>query len=85
MKLDKFFDEKTIVNLSFFNFSNAVTAAYFANRNLEVLRVNKNFKKFGESITNNDHVMTFKPIENKTPYLEAYNRWKKELEKHIKN
>ena len=46
---------------------------------------NKNFKKFGESITNNDHVMTFKPIENKTPYLEAYNRWKKELEKHIKN
>ena len=46
MKLDKFFDEKTIIDLSFFNFSNAVTAAYFANRNLEVLRVNKNFKKF---------------------------------------
>ena len=46
MKLDKFFDEKTIIDLSFFNFSNAVTAAYFANHNLEVLRVNKNFKKF---------------------------------------
>ncbi len=46
MKLDKFFDEKTVIDLSFFNFSNAVTAAYFANRNLEVLRVNKNFKKF---------------------------------------
>ena len=46
MKLDKFCDEKTIIDLSFFNFSNAVTAAYFANRNLEVLRVNKNFKKF---------------------------------------
>ena len=46
---------------------------------------NKNFKKFGESITKNDHVMTFKPIENKTPYLKAYNSWKKELEKHIKN
>ena len=46
MKLDKFFDEKTVIDLSFFNFSNAVTAAYFANQNLEVLRVNKNFKKF---------------------------------------
>ena len=46
MKLDKFFDERTVIDLSFFNFSNAVTAAYFANRNLEVLRVNKNFKKF---------------------------------------
>ncbi len=46
MNLDKFFDEKTVIDLSFFNFSNAVTAAYFANRNLEVLRVNKNFKKF---------------------------------------
>ena len=46
MKLDKFFDKKTAIDLSFFNFSNAVTAAYFANRNLEVLRVNKNFKKF---------------------------------------
>ena len=46
MKFDKFFDERTIIDLSFFNFSNAVTAAYFANRNLEVLRVNKNFKKF---------------------------------------
>ena len=45
MKLDKFFDKKTVIDLSFFNFSNAVTAAYFANRNLEVLRVNKNFKK----------------------------------------
>ncbi len=46
MKYDEFFNEKTIIDLSFFNFSNAVTAAYFANRDLEVLRVNKNFKKF---------------------------------------
>jgi len=46
MNDDEFFKEKTIIDLSFFNFANAVTAAYFANRNLEVLRVNKNFKKF---------------------------------------
>ena len=45
----------------------------------------KNFDRFGDNITNNDHVMTYKPIENNTPYLEAYNKWKKELEKQIKN
>jgi xylulokinase len=45
----------------------------------------KNFDRFGKNITNNDHVMTIKPIENKTPYLEAYYKWKKELEKQIKN
>ena len=46
MKIDEFFNKKTVIDLSFFNFSNAVTAAYFANRKLEVLRVNNNFKKF---------------------------------------
>ena len=28
--------------------------------------------------------MTYKPIENKTLYKEAYLNWKKELEKQIK-
>jgi xylulokinase len=45
----------------------------------------KDFERFGQNITNNDHVMTFKPIENKTPYLKAYQNWKTELEKQIKN
>jgi len=45
----------------------------------------KNFDRFGKNITKNDHVMTFKPIENKTPYLDAYQNWKTELEKQIKN
>jgi len=39
-----------------------------------------NFKKFGDNITQNDHVMTYMPLKNKEPYLEAYNKWKKELE-----
>ncbi len=39
-------DQKNIIELSFFNFRNAITAAYFANRDLEIRRVNKNFKKF---------------------------------------
>ena len=43
------------------------------------------FKKFGESITKNDHVMTFKPLKNKKPYVEAYQSWKKELELILSN
>ncbi len=38
------------------------------------------FKKFGDNITQNDHVMTYMPLNNKEPYLEAYTQWKKELE-----
>lgn len=39
-----------------------------------------NYEAFGENIMKNDHVMTYKPLENKAPYLEAYQNWKKELE-----
>ena len=37
------------------------------------------FETFGKVIMDNDHVMTFMPFKDKTPYLEAYNKWKKEL------
>lgn len=43
------------------------------------------FKKFGDNITNNDHVMTYKPLGNKEPYLQAYQNWKKELEIRLNN
>lgn len=46
MNAEQFFNQKTILDLSFFNFRNAITAAYFANRDLEILRVNDNFRKF---------------------------------------
>ncbi|WP_271765316.1 xylulokinase [Aquimarina algiphila] len=42
------------------------------------------FKDFGTMITKNDHVMTYHPLQNKEDYLEAYNNWKKELKKIIK-
>ncbi|WP_299671559.1 FGGY family carbohydrate kinase [uncultured Polaribacter sp.] len=38
------------------------------------------FKKFGKTIMDNDHVMTFVPFKDKKPYLKAYKKWKKELE-----
>jgi adenylate cyclase len=46
MKLEDFFNQHNIVDLSFFNFRNAITAAYFANNELQILRVNENFKSF---------------------------------------
>ena len=46
MNIQDFFNQNKIIELSFFNFENAITAAYFANQNLEVQKVNKNFKNF---------------------------------------
>ena len=46
MDLEDFLNEKNIIDLSFFNFRNAITAAYFADRELRILRTNDNFKKF---------------------------------------
>jgi len=43
---EQFFNQKSILDLSFFNFRNAITAAYFANNALEIQRVNDNFKSF---------------------------------------
>lgn len=46
MNAEQFFSQKSILDLSFYNFRNAITAAYFANRELEIQRVNDNFKRF---------------------------------------
>ena len=46
MNIQDFFNNEKVIDLSFFNFENAITAAYFANKNLEVQKVNKNFINF---------------------------------------
>ena len=46
MKVEDLFNQPNIVDLSFFNFRNAITAAYFANREFEILKINENFRKF---------------------------------------
>ena len=46
MKIEDFFNQKNVIELSFFNFENAITAAYFAKENLEIIKVNDNFRKF---------------------------------------
>jgi adenylate cyclase len=46
MQIEEFFDRGNMIDLSFFNFSNAITAAYFADPELRILKVNKNFRSF---------------------------------------
>ena len=46
MKLEDFFNQHIVIDLSFFNFRNAITGAYFANKDLEILKVNENFRSF---------------------------------------
>jgi len=46
MKIEDFFNQQNVIELSFFNFENAITAAYFARENLEIVKVNDNFRKF---------------------------------------
>ena len=46
MSIEDFFNKDHILELSFFNFSNAITAAYYANEKLEILKTNKNFTEF---------------------------------------
>ncbi len=56
MKVEDFFSQHNIIDLSFFNFSNAITAAYFAKENLEILKINENFRKFFPTLGNVNNV-----------------------------
>ena len=56
MKIEDFFNKNNIIDLSFFNFSNAITACYYAKDNLEVLKVNDNFLSFFPILGNVNNV-----------------------------
>lgn len=60
--------------IEIYNTTGAIGAARAANLH------KGDFEAFGKTIMDNDHVMTFMPFKDKTPYLKAYNNWKKELE-----
>ena len=60
--------------IEIYNTTGAIGAARAANLH------KGDYKNFGKAIMDNGHVMTFMPFKDKTPYLEAYNNWKKELE-----
>ncbi len=46
MTVEEFFNRTNIIDLSFFNFRNAISACYFADPDLRILRVNENFRRF---------------------------------------
>lgn len=46
MNIEELFNRANIVDLSFFNFRNAITACYFADEDLRILKVNDNFRSF---------------------------------------
>jgi adenylate cyclase len=52
MNSENLFDQKNILDLSFFNFRNAITAAFYANKKFEILRINKNFVDFFPGLGN---------------------------------
>jgi adenylate cyclase len=56
MNIEDFFNKNNIIDLSFFNFSNAITACYYAKDNLEVLKVNDNFLSFFPILGNVNNV-----------------------------
>ncbi|MGO1118682.1 adenylate/guanylate cyclase domain-containing protein [Rhodovibrionaceae bacterium A322] len=46
MNSEDLFNRDNIIDLSFFNFRNAITAAYFADQDFKVLKTNENFETF---------------------------------------
>ena len=60
--------------IEIYNTTGAIGAARAANLH------KGDFESFAKTIMDNDHVMTFMPFKDKTPYLMAYNNWKKELD-----
>ena len=65
-------------DIEIYNTTGAIGAARAANLH------KGDYTKFGKTIMNNDYIMTFRPSKEKEPYLDAYKKWKKELELLIK-
>ena len=63
MNAEQFFNQKSIVDLSFFNFRNAITAAYFANKDFEIQRTNDNFRAFFPLLGNGSKVSMLDVLE----------------------
>jgi len=43
------------------------------------------FDTFGKQIMDNDYIISFNPSRNKEVYTQAYQKWKNELERLLKN
>jgi class 3 adenylate cyclase len=84
MNVQDFFNQEKVVDLSFFNFENAITAAYYANDQLEVQKVNKNFIKFFPVLGNITNVFFPDVLEQLGVPEEQISQFKSELDKNGK-
>ena len=84
MEVKDFLNKDSIIDLSFFNFSNAVTAAYFANKNLEVIKVNSNFKKFFPVLENVTNILFPSILDQLGVPKEQIDNFEKELKENGK-
>ena len=51
MDIAKVLDTEFLNRISFFNFENAITAAFYADQNLNLLNANKNFKSLFKKVS----------------------------------
>ena len=82
MVLEEFFNANKVIDLSFFNFQNAITAAYFADQDYNVIRTNQNFKQFFPALGNLQGVYfpeILKALEVEQIYIDEFvNKLEKE-------
>ena len=50
LELQDILQNDAVFDISFFNFENSITAAYFADRDLNIIRANKNFQSLFPNI-----------------------------------
>ena len=84
MNVQDFFNQEKVIDLSFFNFENAITAAYYANAKLEVQKVNKNFVNFFPVLGNITNVYFPDVLEQLGVPEEQISQFQSELDKNGK-
>ena len=84
MNVQDFFNQEKVIDLSFFNFENAITAAYYANDKLEVQKVNKNFVNFFPVLGNITNVYFPDVLEQLGVPEEQISQFQLELDKNGK-
>ena len=84
MNIQDFFNQEKVIDLSFFNFENAITAAYYANDKLEVQKVNKNFVNFFPVLGNITNVYFPDVLEQLGVPVEQISQFQSELDKNGK-
>ena len=84
MNIQDFFNQEKVIDLSFFNFENAITAAYYANDKLEVQKVNKNFVNFFPVLGNITNVYFPDVLDQLGVPEEQISQFQSELDKNGK-